>query len=97
MVLLTSDLVGPYPDRIAKFVEYPPSLVQVMAARLYEAKIWESDEVRCESWFDPRMGAVAFGLDLMVTEGKLIRRWSEEMGEYEYGEPDALAVSRLVV
>jgi hypothetical protein len=50
MVLLTSELVGPYVDRIATFVGYPLGLVQVVAARLREARIWETDEVRCESW-----------------------------------------------
>jgi hypothetical protein len=32
-------------------VGYPLGLVQVVAARLQEARTWESDEVRCESWF----------------------------------------------
>jgi hypothetical protein len=56
MVLLTSELVGPYVDRITTFVGYPLGLVQVVAARLQEARIWESDEVRCESWFAPEQG-----------------------------------------
>jgi hypothetical protein len=60
MVLLASELVGPYIDRIATFLGYPPGLVQVMAARLQEAKVWESDEVRCESWFDPKKGGHGF-------------------------------------
>ena len=97
MVLLASELVGPYVDRIVTFLEYPPGLVQVMAARLQEAKIWESDEVRCESWFDPKKGALAFLLDLMVAEGKLIRAWSEEKRQYAYHEPDIWAVSHLAV
>jgi hypothetical protein len=97
MVLLASELVGPYVDRIATFVGYPPCLVQVIAARLYEAKIWESAEVRCESWFDPQMGDVAFALDLMVAEGKLIRTWSDENKEYEFSEPDVSTVSHLAV
>lgn len=42
MVLLASELVGPYSDRVATFVGYPPSLVQVIAVRLEEAKIWEN-------------------------------------------------------
>ena len=54
MVLLASELVGPYVDRIVTFVGYPPALVQVIAARLQEARIWEGDEVRCESWLDPQ-------------------------------------------
>jgi hypothetical protein len=97
MVLLASELVGPYVDRIATFLSYPPGLVQVMAARLYEGKIWKGDEVRCESWFDPQKGAVAFLLDLMVAEGKLIRAWSEEKKEYTYHEPAIRAGSHFAV
>jgi hypothetical protein len=46
MVLLASELVGPYIDRIATFLGYVPSFVQVIAARLCEARIWEDDQVR---------------------------------------------------
>jgi hypothetical protein len=97
MVLLASELVGPYVDRIATFLGYPSGLVQVVAARLYEAKIWEKTEVRCESWFDPEMGDLAFALDLMVAEGKLIRTWSEENKEYEFGAPLVSTVPHLAV
>jgi len=78
MVLLASELVGPYVDRIATLLEYPLDLVRVIGARLHEAKIWENDEVHYESWSDPQKGGVAFLLDLMVAEGELIRKWSEE-------------------
>src|SRR5277367_3549574 len=84
MVLLASELVGPYVDRIATFLEYPPDLVRVIGARLHEAKIWDNDEVHCESWSDPQKGAVALLLDLMVAEGRLIRKWSEEKKQYAY-------------
>ncbi len=97
MVLLASELVGPYVDRIATFVGYPLAIVQVMAARLQEAKIWEGDEIRCESWFDPQKGKIAFLLDLMVAEGKLIRRWSEGKKQYTYHEPAIGAVSHFAV
>ena len=97
MVLLASELVGPYVDRLATFVGYPPGLVQVIAARLQEAKIWEGDEVRCESWFDPKKGAMAFMLDLMVAEGTIIRMWSEEKKQYSYYLPEFRAVSQLAV
>jgi hypothetical protein len=97
MVLLASELVGPFVDRIATFVGYPRGLVRVIGARLQEAKIWESDEVRCESWFDPEKGAIAFMLDLMVAEGKLLRRWSEERKQYAYFAPDIMAVSQFAV
>jgi hypothetical protein len=97
MVLLASDLVGPYVDRIATFVGYPRGLVQLIGARLQEAKIWESGEVRCEAWFDPKKGAIAFMLDLRVAEGKLMRTWSEEKKQYAYRAPDIRAVSHFAV
>jgi hypothetical protein len=97
MVLLASELVGPYSDRVATFVGRPPSLVQVIAARLQEAKIWENDEVRCERWFDPKQGGSAFLLDVMVAEGEFIRRWSEEKKQYTYHKSDIRTVSQFAV
>jgi hypothetical protein len=69
----------------------------VIAARLQEAKIWENDEVRCETWFDPKQRGLAFLLDVMVAEGKLFRRWSEEKKQYTYRESDIRAVSQFAV
>ena len=87
MILFASVLVGPYVDRIVQFLGYARGLVQVIAARLQEAKIWEGDEVRCESWFDPQKETVTFMLDLMVAEGTFIRTWSEEEKRYGYSSP----------
>lgn len=95
MVLLASELVGPYVDRIATFLGYPRSLVQVIAARLQEARIWEGEEVRCEGWFDPKDSGIALLLDLMVSEGRLVRHWSEEKNQYTYHVPDIRASSQL--
>jgi hypothetical protein len=97
MVLLASELVGPYSDRIATFVGYPPSLVRVIAARLQEAKIWENDDVRCETWFDPKRGGMALLLDVMVADGTLLRAWSEEKKQYAYHSSDIRADSRFAV
>jgi len=71
--------------------------VQLIAARLQDAKIWEGDEVRCESWFDPEKGAMAFMLDLMVAEGELIRSWSEEREQYVYHGADIRSLSQFAV
>jgi hypothetical protein len=97
MVLLASELVGPYVDRVATFLGYPRSLVQVIAARLYEARIWEDDEVRSEKRFDPEMGGSAPMADLMVAEGLLIRRWSEEDQQFAYRAADSVAEPRFAV
>jgi len=84
MVLFASELVGPYVDRIVTFLGYPPDLVQVMAARLQESQIWDGDEVHCERWFDPQKGVASFIMDLMVAEGKFVRKWSEEKNQFVY-------------
>jgi len=97
MVLFASELVGPYGDRIATFLGYPPSLVQLIAARLQEAKIWQDDDVDCDNWFHPDKGAVAFMLDLMVAEGQLLRKWSEEKKQYSYHVPENMEVSHFAV
>jgi hypothetical protein len=72
-------------------------LVQVIAARLHEAQIWESDEVRCERWFDPEKGAIGFVVDLFVAEGKFVRRWSEEKNDFEYRMFEVQPCPRLTV
>jgi hypothetical protein len=97
MILLASELVGPYFERLATFVGYPPALVQVIGSRLQEAKIWESDEVHSEEWFDPKKGAIAFMLDLSVAEGKMMRRWSQERKQYVYRGTEIMAVSHFAV
>jgi hypothetical protein len=97
MVLLASELVGPYINRITAFLRYPLGLVQLIAVRLQEARIWEGNQVRCESWFDPKKGALALTLDVMVAEGKLIRSWSEERGQYAYRECYNRSISQFAV
>jgi hypothetical protein len=96
MVLAGSEFVGPYPDRIATLLGYSPGLVQVIAARLHEAQIWESDEVRCERWNDPVKGRISFLLDWLVA-GKFVRRWSEEKNDFEYRIAEVPSCSRLTV
>jgi hypothetical protein len=97
MVLLASEFVGPYIDRIVTLLGYPRAFVQVIAARLHEAKVWEIDEVRCEEWFDPKKGGAAFLLDLMAAEGKLTRGWSEEKMQYAYQATDITILPQFAI
>lgn len=97
MVLLASELVGPYVDRVATFLGYSRRLVQGMGARLHEAKIWDGNEVRSDNWLDLEQGAMAFLLDMMVAEGKLIRRWSEARKQFAYRSAENGQVPRLAV
>jgi hypothetical protein len=97
MVLLVSEMVGPYTNRVATFLGYPVGFVQVIAARLIESGIWDKDEVSSEPWLDPLKGHVSFMLDLTVAEGKLTGRWSEEKGQRNYYLPEFVAVSQFAV
>src|SRR5664279_2519818 len=72
MVLLASDMVGPYTDRVATFLGYRAGFVQVIAARLIEARVWDNDEVSAEPWLDPLKGDVSFMLDLRKKRGNAI-------------------------
>lgn len=89
--------MGPWSDRIATFLGDPPGLVQVVVARLYEDRIWENEEVRSETWFDPHNGGVAFIVDLMVAKGVLIRRRSEEEQQFAYRAAGLPAVSHFAI
>ena len=45
----------------------------------------------------PAAAPIAFMLDLMVAEGQLVRRWSEEKEQYSYHASDKMADSHLVI
>jgi len=90
MVLLASEFVGPYVDRISTFTGYLGDFVQVIGARLQEAEIWKKDKVRCEDWFDPDQGMIAFARDLLIAEGKVTCKWSAEEKQYVYFIVEAL-------
>src|SRR5215472_13068309 len=55
------------------------------------------ESAHCEQWFDPETGGVALIADLMVAEGSLIRRWSEEKQQFAYSATDIRPVSQLAV
>lgn len=97
MVLLASEMIGPYPGRIATFLGYPKQLLDVIGARLYEAGVWEEHEVRCERWFDPGRGHIAMVMDVMVALGRLTRRWSERDKQFRYYLAEGNDVSKFSV
>jgi hypothetical protein len=97
MVLLASDFVEPYPDRVATFLGYPVSLVQVIATRLTEARIWEGYEIHCERWYDPQHGRVSFIIDVMIATGHIIRVWMEEKNQHGYPFGRHLEASQFAI
>jgi hypothetical protein len=95
LVMVASEMIGPYPERIAAFLGYPASLVQVVGARLYEAGIWADDEVCCETWFDPTKGRIAALCDIMVAQGSLKREWSKEDQQFRYRLADTADITEV--
>ena len=96
MVLLSSEMIGPYSHRITRFLGYSPQFVEVIAARLYESGIWDDDLVRCEAGSDEKKGRTAMILDVLVATGELIRKWSAEKNDYIYCASESRAISNLI-
>ena len=94
LILVASEILGPYPGRIATFLGYPVAVVQVVGDRLHEAGIWTADEVRNEGWSDPLSGYTNATLDVMVAQGRLRRRWSEGDQQFQYYAMDLAKVTR---
>jgi hypothetical protein len=52
MILLASEMIGPYVDRLASFTGYPKAFIQGIAVRLRQAKMQISARLAayCEGW-----------------------------------------------
>lgn len=83
-VLLASEMIGPYPDRLSWFTGYPVASIQIIGARLLEAKLWNGQHVDCKPWFEPHKGFYRLILDLSIAAGELSRVWSDERKDWLY-------------
>jgi len=71
-VLLSSAVIGPNADRIAKFLGEPRKPVREIGRRLRLQKVWDHARVSCD-WFDKDTGIYAFWLDVCVAQGWMDR------------------------
>ena len=78
VVLLSSAVVGPSIERLAKFTGYPRSLISEFSKRLRENGIWKGGKIYA-NWLDPH-GGVDFICDSMVAVGWMARSKGEDDG-----------------
>jgi hypothetical protein len=53
---------------------------------MIQAQLWTEIEVLCDHWFGEgnMIFPISFWLDVLIAQGKLLRRWEEEQGQYNY-------------
>ena len=82
-VVLFSALVhGSDTEVLAQFTNFPREFVETIRQRMLQAELWTDTDVLCDHWFTEgdRVSLVAFCVDVLVAQGRLIRRWKEEKG-----------------
>ena len=72
VILLSSAVVGPNINKIAKFTGYSVGAVRQRARNLRANKVWVGSKVSAE-WLDKKNGTVAFLCDCLVADGLLVR------------------------
>jgi hypothetical protein len=53
---------------------------------MIRAELWTELDVCCDHWCvsDGGFRTTAFWLDVLVEQGRVVRRWVEEQGQYRY-------------
>lgn len=70
--LMAALAVGPNYKKIASLLKINPETSYKLSTRARRAGIFVGDNISAE-WGDPKNGSIAFGLDVLVMEGKLKR------------------------
>jgi hypothetical protein len=106
LVLVSALAHGPFTKVLADFTHLPREFVEAIRQRMIQAELWtEIDvhcdheiDVHCDHWFGEGdvSSSIAFWLDLLIGQGRLLRRWNEEQGrsvyclaEYAWGKSQA--------
>jgi len=87
-ILLASELVGPYVDRVAALTGLERSAVERVSLRLRTAEIWGANTVHWQRWYEKPDGRWNFLFDYSVAVGRITRTWSDEVGDYYYKRVD---------
>lgn len=89
-LLLAAMLIGTDSSALEAFTGYEPEFIQIVSARLKGGQIWGAGKPCYEWWFghdDELFTIAAFCADALVGSGQLVRSWSTEEGEFQYGPP----------
>lgn len=86
LVLLAAITCGPDPTGLARITELPRQFVSKIRQRMIRAQLWTEIDVACDHWYcsDGAFYTTRFWLDVLVAEGRVVRRWVEQEGQYRY-------------
>jgi hypothetical protein len=86
LVLVSALVYGPDTRVLAEFIDLPCEFVEAIRQRMIQAELWTEMGVLCDHWFGEgyTIFPVSFWMDVLIAQGKLLRRWTEEQGQYTY-------------
>jgi hypothetical protein len=92
-ILISALEVGPDADRIARHTGYPLALVEPIANRMREARLWSTTLVDDREWWGPEGDLIGPGLfaHALVGLGQMKRRTTSFGAEYVDTETDKVA------
>ena len=90
VVLFAALVHGPDTKVLTNFTTFAPEFVETIRRRMIQAELWTEIDVACDHWFSQgnMICPTAIWLDVLVAQGKAVRRWEEEQGEYRYWHAD---------
>jgi hypothetical protein len=71
---------------LAELTKQPREFVAQIRQRMMKAHLWGELDVQCLHWFDSAgvFRPTYFWVDVLVAQGRILRRWVEEEGDYRY-------------
>ncbi len=79
-ILVAAMFVGTEPAQLASFSGYPFDWVRTIAARMVNAGMWNTNEVKYHDWFKPRTGLILLAMDMLIAKGLLVRTGMQRNG-----------------
>jgi hypothetical protein len=87
LVLLAAITCGSDTTQLAQVTELPRQFVSKIRQRMITAELWTELGAACgENWYasDGGFCTTYFWLDVLVAQGRVLRRWVKEEGQYRY-------------
>jgi len=86
LVLLAAIACGSDTTRLARVTELPRQFISEIRKRMIRAQLWTELDVCCDHWYvsDGVVCTTYFWLDVLVAQGRVVRRWVEKQGQYRY-------------
>lgn len=86
LFLLAAITYGSDTTSLARVTKLPRQFVSQIRQRMISAQLWTEIDVACDHWYrsDGAFCTTYFWLDVLVAEGRVVRRWVEQESQYRY-------------